>query len=280
MMSFIVKIRDKFFPRLWLAHKVKHGMLPYTKNDLVVSNLIRGSFEKSEGEFLQRVLTDAAGIADVGANIGYYVLMASRVMNEGGQVYAFEASPIEYEKLNWTVRKNALKNVTTVHAAIGSASGTAKIFQSLSGAGALNRLDGPAKPGGAWQAVEVPMIRLDDWARERNWPAVDVMKVDVEGHELPVLIGAREWLERNRPILLIEMNDARSSTVSTPVDIFNYLIGIGYILFDLELCKSRIRLSQRTSPPTSGTVNCVALPKDFEHDPRPIYNHVAVLSRN
>lgn len=235
-----VKFRDKFAPRWRLRLRMTDGDLPFDTADIVASRLRRGDFERGELSLLTELLPFCNGFIDVGANLGLYTLLAARRMPRG-HVFAFEASAIEYDKLSWTVRENHLTNVTAVHCAVSDEEGEATIHESLLGAGALNRLDGPAKPTGKWRATRVRKTSLDHYlAALREMPPVDFVKIDVEGHELPVLKGARELFARAAPLLMIEVNPARASAQSTPARIFDEMHEQGYRWLAIDEATARL----------------------------------------
>jgi FkbM family methyltransferase len=229
-----VKFRDKFFPAFRLAVGISEGVLPYDKNDIVATHVARGTFEVGETNAFLRVIPHVGVMIDVGANLGFYTLLGSRRISAGGRVIAFEASSVEFEKLQWTVTKNRLKNVTAVHAAVSDAMGTTSIYESLSGSGALNRIDQAAKPTGIWRESVVPMTTLDAWDSSNGPNRVDLLKIDVEGHEMPVLLGAAELLKRDRPAIMIEMNPRRASARSDPSQVWELLLRWGYRWFRIN----------------------------------------------
>jgi FkbM family methyltransferase len=230
----LVKLRDKFWPNYRFALRTEIGLLPYDKNDLVASSLVRGTFEPEEQAVMRALLPACRGMMDVGANLGLYTLLASRLMPSDGQIVAFEASPIEHAKLAWTILRNKLANVEVIHAAVSDALGTATIYQSLAGAGALNRLDRPAKTSGEWEPTKVSMTTIDAWAATHGKIPIDLLKIDVEGHELPVLVGAQSLIRNWRPLILIEVNAARASARSAPREIWDHLVGINYRWFAIQ----------------------------------------------
>jgi FkbM family methyltransferase len=230
----LVKLRDKFWPSHRIALRTEIGLLPYDKNDLVVSSLVRGTFEPEEQGVMRALLPACRGMMDVGANLGLYTLLASRLMPSDSQIVAFEASPIEHAKLAWTVLRNKLANVEVIHAAVSDALGTTTIYQSLAGAGALNRLDRPAKTSGEWEPTKVSMTTIDAWAATHGKIPIDLLKIDVEGHELPVLVGAQSLIRNWRPLILIEVNAARASARSAPREIWDHVVGMNYRWFAIQ----------------------------------------------
>jgi FkbM family methyltransferase len=251
-----VKLRDKLAPRWRLRLRIDDGVLPYDSADLVASRLKKGEFEGSELSILLDLLPLCRGFIDVGANLGLYTLLASRRMRDG-KVFAFEASTIEFEKLSWTVRENRLRNVTIVHRAMSDEEGEATIHESLFGAGALNRLDRPAKLTGAWRATRVRKTSLDQYLAGQGDIVVDLVKIDVEGHELPVLRGARDLFARKAPLLMIEVNPSRASEQSTPAGIFAEMHAQNYRWLAID--ETAARLYPVEEP--VDTINYFAIPR-------------------
>jgi len=130
---------------------------------------------------------------DIGANLGFYSLRLSRCNR---QVEAFEPNPACLKPL----RAYRGHNIRIHPMALSSRSATATLNvprdKGLHGFGSLNRLDALEA-----DAVPVSTARLDDFA----FTGVSLVKIDVEGHEREVIRGARETLLRERPNLLVEI---------------------------------------------------------------------------
>jgi FkbM family methyltransferase len=257
----LVKLRDRFAPSHRLSVRTSSGVIPYDHNDLVAKLVGRGQFECGELTALLRVLPVARGMVDVGANLGLYTLLGARHMASPATVVAFEASPIEFDKLQWTVRHNSLSNVHAVHAAVSDAQGELTIYQSLDGSGALNRVDRPAKGSGTWQATRVVATTLDSWFDANPVGPIDLMKIDVEGHELPVLCGARELIARERPVVLIEINPSRASEVSDPARIWEFLTAAGYDWYQIGADTGRVE----PCAALGSAINMFAVPRDIRN---------------
>ena len=230
----IQALRNRFLPEFRLPLNVDEGVLPFDANDQLAIVLAKEQFESDELTAFMRMLPFARNVLDVGANFGLYTLLASRRMETGGTVVAFDASPVEFEKLLWTIRRNCLTNVIPVLTAVGGADGMVTIHESLSGSGALNRLDHPALETGRWRATQIPITSLDLWLERYRQSPVDLIKVDVEGSELPVVVGARRLLERERPVILIEMAEKRASTESDPRRVWEFLSAAGYMWYSIR----------------------------------------------
>ncbi len=138
-----------------------------------------------------------AVVFDVGANAGYYTILASRLAGPEGRVVAFEPLERNLAYLRRHVEMNQADNVTVLASACSDVSGTAtfEIGENI----AMGRLSDVA-PSGA--SVTVPTVTLDEIA-ERLELVPDVIKIDVEGAEMAVLRGAAGIFERGKPTVFL-----------------------------------------------------------------------------
>src|SRR5713101_4832046 len=156
--------RDRWIPWHVLRVHLDAGVIPYGAGDIIGYHLwVKGSYEDAERAAVMRVVRNGNIVVDAGANSGLYTLLASRRCGLDGVVHSFEASPIEYRKLLLTVRWNGLQNVVLNNVALSDKDGTAVIYESLDGSGALNRLDGPAKASGRYRAQQIACVSLDSY---------------------------------------------------------------------------------------------------------------------
>lgn len=152
---------------------------------------------------LQAQLSIDPVIFDVGANIGLTTVMASRRAGVVGSVHAFEPGPEAYEHLSLTVSSNNLKNVIMHQIAIGSVNGLMR-FQEDSTSSASHLVVDGVSLGQSTRSV--PVRRLDDVVSELGLTRLDLIKIDVEGHELSVLDGAVGTIRKFNPIIFMEFN--------------------------------------------------------------------------
>jgi FkbM family methyltransferase len=140
---------------------------------------------------------------DIGANVGVYTLLACSV--PGVHVVAFEPSSDVSYRLHENLRINGLDNrCSVVNQAVGRTTGAGYLTRDR---GTMNVLvdERHVRPHEALEPVDV--VSLDSVVAEATWPAVAVVKIDVEGQELAVLEGAANLLLQARPIVLVEAND-------------------------------------------------------------------------
>ena len=146
-------------------------------------------------------------VLDVGANTGFYSLLAARTA-PGRPIYAFEPLPDVIRRLEANLDLNGLRErVTIVASAVGAEDGEAKLFvpeptgEIIESSASLNA---DFKEHHS-EVLTVPVTTLDTFWRSKGSGAVSVVKIDVEGFEDAVLGGASRLLEQARPIVFFEV---------------------------------------------------------------------------
>ena len=145
----------------------------------------------------------SGGVAmDVGANFGEWSLQMARAVGQTGQVFAFEPSADIAEALRKTLRVNGQSQTTVIEAAVSSRAGDAEftVNEAHSGKSGINI----GNTDGASNKVTVKTISLDDFARRQTLRRLDLIKIDVEGHEADVLEGAESVLKTFAPAIVLE----------------------------------------------------------------------------
>lgn len=201
----------------------------YLSNDISRLGFVAGCFEPNEFAFLAGLLKPGMTFVDAGANEGLYTLFAAARVGPGGRVLAFEPSEREFGRLLENVRLNRLDQVEVVKAALSDRGGTAPLRVGEDNHAGHNTLGEFAYQIATARYEDVPLVRLDDAVREHDIARVDVMKIDVEGHEAALLRGAQGVIERDRPVLLIEVNEAALTKQGTSTGaVLEWLTGLGY----------------------------------------------------
>jgi FkbM family methyltransferase len=133
-------------------------------------------------------------VFDVGANIGYYTLLAARAVGPSGRVYAFEPEPHNFELLTRNVAENGFTNVRPVNAAVSNRAGIVRLHLDDANFGA-HSFDPGSVRNSSGRSVEAETVRLDDFAEEAGaFDASILVKVDVQGAEGLVVEGGRRLL--------------------------------------------------------------------------------------
>lgn len=171
-----------------------------------------GDYDNDAIRDLQRLLVPSTVFLDVGANIGFWTVpMGLSLARQGGAIHSFEPVPTNFLRLTENVSRNSLNCVVTLHqVGLSDQNGTARISlreDFLRGAETGNAALFIDAEDERYQAISVKIARLDDFIHSLGVSTVDLLKVDIEGHEDKFLAGAGETIRRFRPIIYIEIND-------------------------------------------------------------------------
>ncbi len=163
-----------------------------------------GNYELPVQRALLEYLKEGQVCYDVGANTGYFSLLASVLVGARGHVYSFEPLPPNIAQLRETMTLNRVENHTLVGKAVSNAAGAVRFWT-----GDGNPRRASLIPWKGDRHVDIETVTLDDFTREGRWP--DMIKVDVEGAETLVLEGASDLLSSDRPITwIIEIHDLKN----------------------------------------------------------------------
>ncbi len=179
-------------------------------------------------------------VLDIGSHFGFFTLLASAIAGETGRVVAIEATKSTFNHMSTNVRNNAaFANVTPFWMAAGDENGMLEfndyglIFSSLNSAFGAR---GPNKKAAEAQkeVISVPMRKLDEVLNEEDIQRVDFIKIDTESSEHLVLKGLTGILERDHPIISLEVSDASEEEKMHTFRIFEILEQFGYQAYRFE----------------------------------------------
>ncbi len=177
-------------------------------------------------DHLRCLVPPGTSIVDVGANVGYFTLKFAEWVSDDGRVIAIEPEPGNLDNLNRAVSRSGVANVDVVHAAAAEQEG--ELFLSL------NPLN-PADHRLAEEGIPVCAITIDGLLRERGWPPVSLIKIDVQGAEPRTLAGAQETISRFHPALFIEIDDRALQEAGFSADsTIDLLRSQGYVMYGVE----------------------------------------------
>jgi FkbM family methyltransferase len=187
-----------------------------------------GTFENINIPLVRQCLKPGGTFVDAGANIGFFTLLAASIVGPSGKVIAFEPNPSACAALAETIEANKLAQVAIHQIGLSDTDGWAELHVPPSD----KRNDNATMVGGApgWTATRVRVGQLDLWLDQAGVSAVDLLKIDVEGHEPSVLRGAQQALAAGRiRSILIELNDpALRDAGSSAREIFDHLLSLGF----------------------------------------------------
>ena len=178
--------------------------------------------------FFRQALRPGDCVLDIGANVGYYSLLAASLVGPRGAVHAFEPSATVLESLRRNVALNPQAAVTIHPLALSDRVQSAPFYiasERHTGLSSLRDLGAKTQ-----RVADVSTAPLDE-LREKL-PPVRLVKLDVEGAEWRVLQGARELLARDRPDLLLELTDAFLRELGGSAEqVCQLLTRLGYSLY-------------------------------------------------
>ena len=168
-------------------------------------------------------------VIDIGAHIGYYTLLFAKCVGAAGQVFAFEPMPENFALLQKNIALNHLPYVRTLNEAVFSRAGD--ITVAIPPGEHLNSGSGSVYVNGGSRNVLVRATSVDLFSQQSGIRP-DILKMDVEGAEFDVLMGARDTIDRFRPTMLIELHHFDGNLAAHPVP--DLLAGWNYQIHWLE----------------------------------------------
>ncbi len=222
----------RIFPKIPVPFRLPFGAWFMLGDGVLDRALPWGWFEIAELRFVEKFLGPGMCVLDIGAHHGLYTLLASKRVGNSGTVIAFEPSPRERRSLGRNLRMNSSSNVHIEPFALGRKTSKAELFLVQGEEDGCNSLRPPAVTA-VTQTVIVDVNSLDEYLKEARIGKVDFVKLDVEGAEREVLLGAQGLLgSASRPVILAEVQDLRTEPWGYPArEIVNILDRAGYEWF-------------------------------------------------
>jgi FkbM family methyltransferase len=214
---YVKKMPEGFFMRLMPAEHIQRQLFWY------------GYYEKPLGDVLKKIIRPGDVFLDVGANTGYFSLLAAR-REPQSTIVAFEPVSFLFDELNRNIALNNFSNIKAIHAAAGAADELRTLFIS----GADNRGMSSFQPPDNYSGMkeEVKTLPLDNWVAKSGLAKVDIIKIDVEGSEVSVLQGMQQLLQKFKPVIIIEINPETLGLFhSGPADVLKFAADFSYRSF-------------------------------------------------
>ena len=199
--------------RRWVVRPIHSYRMNLDLEDPGISRslILFGTREVDHKIMLERVLEPGMTVFDIGANIGYYVLMEHGLLGEEGYIVAIEPSPANVALLRENLDLNRCARVKVVEGAVSDRSGTRALH--LSKLSNLNTFhpDGSARAYLSDETVEVTTYTVSGLTETHGTP--DLIRMDVEGHEVNVIGGMLAAIDagRKKPMICFEPHLTRYS---------------------------------------------------------------------
>ncbi len=202
----------------------RHGVFLANRFDsyLGLALLEYGEYGEYEHLFLDSLLSEGGVVYEIGANIGSHTIALAKAVGPTGQVVAVEAQPAVFNILCANLALNGLTNVVPISAGCGSVPGH-MVCPRVDYKTAAAHNSGGVSLLASGDGIPVEIIRVDDVLLRGNCKPPSLMKIDVEGMEQEVVLGAKKTIDRYRPIIYLE-NDrvAKSQQLILEMRSINY----------------------------------------------------------
>jgi len=192
--------------------------------------VLTGEYEEETMNLLKKELKPEMIVFDLGANIGIFTLLASKLIGESGHVFSFEPDPYLFNILKDNLNLNKVNNASIYQIAVSNKVGTAKFSINLDQDGD-NRLNSKTMEE---NFVEVKTTTIDEFCK-KNELKINFLKLDIQGSEPKVLEGMKQTITKSPEIKIVTefYPSAIRDTGSSPEDYLSNLEKYGFKICEI-----------------------------------------------
>lgn len=235
-----IKSNQKNYPK-W--NKIKNGVLKdielFINSDMPSYNkMLSGDYDNFLWDYIKNnIKIEGKIVFDIGSHIGYDSFYFSKLVGGKGKVFSFEANHFNIARMEYILEKNplAFKNIIINNVAISDKSGEVVFCfsenidnqYSCGGhiSGSITPLSGDVYKKIGFIEHRVKSVTIDDFVSNSQIEDIGIIKIDVEGAENSVLLGAKAIIERFKPIFLIEIH-----SIKAMFDVYEFFYKMNYIV--------------------------------------------------
>lgn len=189
--------------------------------------------EENVINLLTKTLKSAKCFVDVGAHIGFYTFLTSKLM-KSVNIFSFEMDKINFSLLKKNLKLNKSKNVLIYNLAISDSSGIVSYTRNSEQPDPTLTSAGIDLERDSVKTISIKAVTLDDFFKNIDTKP-DVVKIDVEGAEMQVLSGMEKLIEHNNPKMFVEVHPERLLKFRSSVnEVISFLLERGYNIFEIE----------------------------------------------
>ncbi|MEQ8560268.1 MAG: FkbM family methyltransferase [Cytophagales bacterium] len=230
-LKFLTRLRSKLYGNSTKGvYDTPFGKMRLNRNKYLDRQIIEtGYFEKNSVDCFKRLIGKNEIVLDIGANIGFFTLMFSRLVGDQGVVVAFEPTNRYYSELIFNIELNELRNCTVEKIGLSSSSSEKTIFVGDSSATIhYTNDDIDSRP-----REIIKLKSLDQYLADSSLSKVDFIKVDIDGHEPEFLVGAMNSIQEYHPKMYLEISqDHYYKAGHNAIDFYDYLKDNGFYVYD------------------------------------------------
>lgn len=187
-------------------------------------------YEKENILFLKENCKPNMIVFDIGAHLGLMSIICSQLINKKGKVYSFEPTPKTFEVLKEVIKINKVSDIVIpINKAVSNE--TKKIDFYLSADEGSNSNSLVSKNHRDRKPIQIDVTSLDIFAKENDITQIDVIKIDAEGSEYDVLLGAKNIISSFKPKMILALHPPLIKNNGHNIeDIYAFLIQQNYII--------------------------------------------------
>ena len=179
--------------------EIQEGKILFDKDDPVMAGAISfGKFEPETVAIFRSSLKEDMTVIDIGANLGYFTVIAASRVGPSGKVFSYEPDPRNFNLLKKNITVNGFKNVMAIPIALSDCAGTRKLFF-----GDNQTTHSFSDKRGAGRSESVVTDTLDNSLKTLGYSRIDIIKMDIEGAEPIALEGMKETIARKPALIII-----------------------------------------------------------------------------
>ncbi|BAU63254.1 methyltransferase FkbM family protein [Stanieria sp. NIES-3757] len=192
-----------------------------------------GTYELPVQQALSNYLKPGDVFYDIGANVGFFTVIAAKLVGSTGKVYAFEPDRKNSDCVRHNIQLNQFTNSTVCQKAVSHTTGTGELLLAeYSGGHTISVVDRPPDFAGS---TVVEIVSIDELINQGQLTPPNVVKIDVEGAELDVLQGMLQTIKQYRPIIIYEVDADKVDSFQQKNELIAALIAsLNYQIVPLE----------------------------------------------
>jgi len=229
---FIDKVYQRINKNLAPATAEVHGYTMYLDKGDSMGLSLNGVYEPEETALVKKYIKPGFIILDLGANIGYYSLLFSKLVGPDGKVFAFEPDPMSFRLLQQNIEKNNCSNIHAFQKAVSNKNSKAVLHRDR-----FNNLDHRIiESDQECTNLDIEVVRLDDFLTPYFNGAVNLVKMDIQGAEGMAFEGMEKLLAKSEQLIIfteywpmnLEKTDVGAKAYLMKLD------QMGFLIYDLN----------------------------------------------
>ncbi len=208
---------------------IKHGVASGVKFNAGAYNpeTALGTYEMPVQEVFSQYLKPGDIFYDIGANVGFFTIVAAKIVGSTGKVYAFEPEAVNAATVRRNAQINNYAHVTVVEKAVSRTTGVEKLWLTENCGG--HTLASVGTVSDAKNSITVDTVSIDDLIDKKLIEPPTFVKIDVEGAEIDVLNGMSQTIKEYQPMIIYEVDDReKEGLLNKHKEIDNFLHSQGY----------------------------------------------------